>query len=176
MGFPFHPPSAGVEWLRRLDSVNCGPVPPAWGGANRVASPTPATLLREDSVYESLDRGSIGSDGRDGVSHHRGACADFLRRHERRGRQGLKDGVRGARASRPTLLARVADARTLRLAWTHLAERGGPAPGPDGRRFADYTAAEVWDLCRCLAEAIRAAGTYRPGPEQSQNQQGVRPG
>jgi hypothetical protein len=73
---------------------------------------------------------------------------------------------------------RIADARTMRLAWDHLAFQGGQSPGPDGRRYTDYGSEEVWDLCKCLADAVRR-GTYRPGParivEISKSSGGTRP-
>jgi hypothetical protein len=65
----------------------------------------------------------------------------------------------------PYLLSRIADARTLRLAWDFLAEKGGQAPGPNGHRYGDYYSEEIWGLCRCLERALRA-GTYRRGPER----------
>ena len=52
----------------------------------------------------------------------------------------------------------------MRIAFDHLAKKGGQAPGPNGRRYKDLASAEVWDLCRCLAKSVRE-GTYRPGPE-----------
>jgi RNA-directed DNA polymerase len=119
-------------------------------------------------MYENRIWESVWADDdrrRKAVTHHRGALQDFLNRHRADARRALREGVRGARSLAPHLLDRVADARTLRLAWDHLAAKGGQTPGPDGRRYDDYYSDEVWGLCRCLSGALRD-GTYRPGPER----------
>src|SRR5207245_1394730 len=94
-----------------------------------------------------------------------GSAADRLRRHEQDAQRALSRGIRGARELALQLPPRIADAGTMRLAWDYLARRGGQAPGRNGHRYGDYASAEVWDLCRALATAVRD-GTYRPGPER----------
>jgi hypothetical protein len=119
-------------------------------------------------VYEYLIRGEVPADGdppHEAVSHHQGSCQDFLNRHHQDVSKALQNGLRGVREIAPHLFGRIADARTLKLAWDFLASKGGQAPGPNGHRYGDYTSAEVWELCRCLADAIRK-GVYRPGPER----------
>jgi hypothetical protein len=128
--------------------------------------PPPTPHLREVDLYESLLRGNV--DGRTdavGVNAHEGDGNAFLERHRQAAAKAVRDGVRGVRSIAPDLLRRIGDTRTLRLAWDYLAGRGGQAPGPNGLRYRDLASVEVWDLCRCLAQAIRA-GTYRPGPER----------
>lgn len=115
-------------------------------------------------MYEYLSRRSVGHDSSN-VTYHSGTCQDFLDRHEADAKLALTGGVRGAREIAPTLFRRIADPRTLRLAWDYLATKGGPAPGPDRRRYKDYTSPEIWEWCRCLASAIRE-GTYRSGEER----------
>jgi hypothetical protein len=125
-------------------------------------------VRKENDVYDYLWRGSArlpDDAGHEAVSYHRGSCADFLSRHQKDAGRAVRDGVRGIRELAPYLFERIADTRTMRAAWDFLARQGGQAPGPDRHRYGDYTTAEVWDLSRCLARAVRA-GTYRPGPER----------
>jgi RNA-directed DNA polymerase len=126
--------------------------------------PTHATFSGACPLYEYLLRGDV-HESRESVGHHRGSSFDFLRRHENGAATALQNGVRGAREIAPYLFARIADSRTMRMAWDTLAARGGKAPGPDGHRYTDYTSTEVWALCRCVADSIRSK-TYRPGPER----------
>jgi hypothetical protein len=98
--------------------------------------------------------------------HHRGSPEDLLKRHKRSARRAGQQGLAGIRDLSPHLFGLIADPRILRLAWDHLARKGGQAPGPDGRRYTDYSSAEVWDLCRCLGSAL-SNGVYRPGPERT---------
>ena len=63
----------------------------------------------------------------------------------------------------PRLLGLISDERNLRLAWDYLRRRGGHAPGPNGRTYADYSEKEVWQLLRHLRDQIRGQ-TYRPEP------------
>jgi hypothetical protein len=119
-------------------------------------------------MYEYAIRGPVWKDDvrrRQAVTHHQGSGLDYMARHLDDARRALQAGLRGARALAPDLLDRIADQRTLRLAWDFLAARGGQAPGPNGHRYGDYFSEEVWELCRCLARALRK-GTYRPGPER----------
>ena len=120
----------------------------------------------EGDMYDFLKRGAMGNvSDRAAVTYHRGGIGDFLNRHEKDATRALRDGMRGVREVAPHLFNRIADPRTLRAAWDFLARHGGSAPGVNGRRYADYTSAEVWSLCRCLTHAIRD-GSYRPGPER----------
>lgn len=116
-------------------------------------------------MYESLERGEIWRtkrrDPRDVLAHH-GDCDAFLRRHHEDAGQAAGQGIDGVRAFTRYLHERIADARTLRLAWDHLAVHGGQAPGPNGHRYPDYSSSEIWGLCRAIAGALQN-GTYRPG-------------
>ena len=129
-----------------------------------MAFPDPAFFLTRLNMYEYSARGSVIDDP-DEVRHHRGSALDFLRRHEADAARAISAGIRGAKEIAPHLIDRIADARTMRLAWQYLAEKGGQAPGPDHRRYRDYTSTEIWEWCRCLASAVRD-GTYRPSPER----------
>src|SRR5438874_349477 len=139
---------------------------PASGRGAPAGAPHPAQL-REVELYEYVLRGAVDPDDpqRDLVSAHRGNCHDFLKRHQLDVALAHREGMRGLRDLAPYLFERIADARTLRLAWDFLSCKGGQAPGPNGHRFADYSACEVWQLCRTLAGALQD-GTYRPGPER----------
>jgi retron-type reverse transcriptase len=96
---------------------------------------------------------------------HEGSYRDFLRRHG----DESADAARGSKQQKTQLFARLlprmADPRNLRCAIDYLASRGGPAPGPNGRRLGDLDDAEKWDLARALGRTIRS-GTYRPGPHR----------
>lgn len=116
-------------------------------------------------MYEFLSRGPLGSDHPRAVIWHRGQYDQLLTRHHDDVKRVLPNSLRGIRSLAPYLLKRIADARTLRVAWDDLACRGGQAPGPNARCYTDYSSAEVWALCRCLAHAIRAR-RYHPGAEQ----------
>jgi hypothetical protein len=127
-----------------------------------------ARIHREDVLYESYLRGRVPEseeERRAAVTHHQGSALDFLKRHNKDSRYAVRAGVRGVRELAPYLFKRIADARTLRLAWDYLSLQGGQASGPNGRRYRDYSSAEVWDFCRCLADVIRR-GDYQPGPER----------
>jgi len=115
-------------------------------------------------VYEYLHRGAVNDDP-DGVAFNFGSNADFLLRHQADAARALSAGISGTREIAPRLFRRIADARTMRLAWDYLATNGGQAPGCDNRRYGDFTSVEIWEWCRCLASAV-ADGTYRSGPER----------
>lgn len=119
-------------------------------------------------MYEYYHRGPVARSDDErhaAVSYHHGSNQDFLERHKEDARLAVRAGVRSVRDLAPYLFARIADARTLRLAWDFLALKGGQASGPNHRHYRDYTSADVWELCRCLADAIRK-GVYQPGPER----------
>jgi hypothetical protein len=122
----------------------------------------------EQIVYEFILRRELSADenvSHKAVSNHTRSCADFLNCHKKDVGRALDDGLGGARELAPYLFRRIADARTMRLAWDFLATNGGGTPGPNGRRYGDYDTQEVWALCRCLAKAIRD-GKYDPGEER----------
>jgi hypothetical protein len=98
------------------------------------------------------------------VSHHTGSPRDFLHRHRRHAEHVRSRGLEGLLEIVPHLLHRISDARTLALAWEHLEEHGGQAPGPDGERYGDFTESQKWRRCRELCDEIRA-GEYTPGEE-----------
>ena len=111
------------------------------------------TTVRRDPTAQQVDR-------RDGTREQ------FLERHEEACRIAHR---RGPEAVRRDILAflfpRIYDIRTLRLSWDSSRAKGGDAPGPDGRSYADYTRQESWQLLAELSDAI-VAGTYRPGPDR----------
>ena len=117
--------------------------------------------------YDYLLRGRLPGDdaGPDAVGSHRGTTPQFMARYLATAGRASRDGLGGVKALAPDLLGWIADARTLRLAWDHLARNGGHAPGPNGLRYPDLNCAEVWDLCRCLGGVIRG-GTYGRGGER----------
>ena len=130
------------------------------------SSPSPPCFGK--AMYESLIRGEVASDDeqrRQAVSYHRGSCEDFLERHKNDVSRALRDRLPGVKAIAPWLFPRIADARTLRLAWDFLAAKGGQTPGPNGHRYKEYNSAEIWEWCRCVAHALRTA-TYHSGPER----------
>ena len=97
------------------------------------------------------------------VGIHEGSCDDFLRRHELAAAEAVKQGPKGIEKIAPHLFERVADTRNLYMAWEHVAQNGGTAPGPNGHRCSDYEPHEVWEAVRAISNAIQN-GTYRPGP------------
>lgn len=90
---------------------------------------------------------------------------DFQHRLQKAIKLARQNGRAGLKQIAARLFGYIADARTMRLAWDALAAHGGQTPGPDGRRYRDYTSAETWDYCRGLAKAV-AEGTYEPGAER----------
>ena len=79
------------------------------------------------------------------------------------------DAARGTKADRAKfascLFQRATDSRNLYIALDHLGCKGGEAPGPDGLRPGDLSAAERWSLSRAL-ETSRRSGSYQPGPHR----------
>jgi hypothetical protein len=96
---------------------------------------------------------------------HRGACRDFLRRHETEATAAARGTATAKKDFAARLLPRAADSRNLRLARGHLAAEGGQAPGLDGLRSDDLEGHEVWGLVRILGKAL-LGDTYRPGPDR----------
>jgi hypothetical protein len=118
--------------------------------------------------YDSLPRGAViyGDELRSSVVlRHTSSVEQFMHDYHRLAARTVQQRRRGLRTLAPDLLKLISDSRTLRAAWDHLAIRGGQAPGHDGRRYSDYSSAEVWSLCRALSAAIRD-GTYRPQAER----------
>jgi RNA-directed DNA polymerase len=110
--------------------------------------------------------GVVGARARQAPAEpHRGACRDFLRRHEREATEAARGTAKTRRDFVTRLLPRAADSRNLRLAWRYLAAEGGQAPGLDLLRFDDLEEHEVWRLVRTLGKALRD-DTYRPGPDR----------
>jgi hypothetical protein len=98
------------------------------------------------------------------VSAHRGSVDDFLARHRRHVQHVLQRGREGLLEIVPLLLPRISDERTLSLAFDYLAARGGPAPGPDGERYSDFSESGKWQRFRELRDVIRA-GDFVSGDE-----------
>src|SRR5262249_2022867 len=99
------------------------------------------------------------------VSRHRGDRYDFLARHRRQAKKVLKKGRAALKAIAPFLFNRVSDERALRVAWDHLEEHGGRAPGRNGLRFEDHDEHARWLVCRALRDVIRS-GEYEPNEDR----------
>ncbi len=63
------------------------------------------------------------------------------------------------------LLELISEPWVIFESWSFLAKHNGQAPGPNRRRFSDYSQAEVWKQVALLSNSIRE-GTYCPGPER----------
>jgi retron-type reverse transcriptase len=92
---------------------------------------------------------------------HEGSREDFLRRHEQEAARAARGTKRQKAKFASCLLRRVADHRTLRLAWGRLVAEGGHAPGVDGVRPDDLEDHGVWSWIRAVSTALRN-GTYSP--------------
>lgn len=100
------------------------------------------------------------------VSRHRGRIHDFLRRHRREAARVVEGGHSARKRVAPFLVRRIADERTLRIAWDYLVEnrrasRGRGAAEWGSTELPDYA---VWQLLRLIRDDIRR-GDYQPGPE-----------
>lgn len=122
-------------------------------------------------MYESLTRrrgdhqGAGIHDRRPACDPHRGSYRDWLRRHELKAAEAARGTKEGRDAFAALLFDRVSDERNLRIAIDHIDQKGGVAPGPDGRRLADLDDRQRWELARELREEIRS-GTYLPGKDR----------
>jgi retron-type reverse transcriptase len=99
------------------------------------------------------------------VSRHRGDRYDFMAKHRRQMKKVLKKGKAALDAIAPFLFSRVSDERALRVAWDHLQEHGGRAPGRNGLRFEDHDENAKWLVCRALRDVIRS-GEYEPNEDR----------
>jgi len=99
------------------------------------------------------------------VLRHTGSRHCVLDRLHRLARQAVPQGRSALKEAAPVLAQCIADTNFLRLAWDHLAEHGGEAPGPGGDRYEDFTSTQVWQFCRGLRDELRS-GQYQPGPER----------
>ncbi len=97
------------------------------------------------------------------VDAHVGDRQDFLRRHVEATQLALAEGGEALAELAARLPARIADTRTLRLAWDQLRDEGGASPGPNGLTYEDLEEDEVWEWIRYLGERTRNQ-TYRAGP------------
>lgn len=100
-----------------------------------------------------------------GVESHRGSYDKLVERHRQEVRRAVESGPEAIAELVPRLFDRIADFRTLRVAWNHLVAHGGHAPGPDGVRYGDLAALDIWPFLRSLAKSIRDE-SYRPGRER----------
>jgi retron-type reverse transcriptase len=99
------------------------------------------------------------------IDFHRGSWRTFRRHHAHFATEAARTGGAAVKKFARFLLRRAADARMLRDAWEHLANKGGQAPGPSGLSYRDFEEPEVWSLLRAVGNAIRQ-DKYRPGPER----------
>jgi hypothetical protein len=112
-------------------------------------------------MYEYLLRGDL--EGATAMDDDCENC-EALRRHEGDAARAHQQGLRGLREMASGLIERIGDARIMRFAIDHIAEKGGTAPGPNGLRCHDLTSRERWSLCKCLASAV-LNGRYNRGTE-----------
>lgn len=121
------------------------------------------------SGYDFEERSEVKwtEPGLQSLFRHRAPKSNKLRQYEARVRELAAAGafVESIRSFAPDLLELISEPRTLVDAWTYLAAHGGQAPGPDRRRYCDYSRSEVWALCKMLSVVIRD-GSYRPHPEK----------
>lgn len=121
------------------------------------------------SDYDREERGDIewNEPGLKPLFDYRGRRPEKLRLYEVRVNEltatgGCKEVIRSLA---PDLLKLVSEPWLLNECWWFLAKHNGQAPGRDGRRFSDYSRAEVWGLTKELSVAIRN-GSYRPERER----------
>jgi RNA-directed DNA polymerase len=121
------------------------------------------------SDYDFEERGEVNwtEPGLQSLFRHRAPKSSMLRDYKSRVRQlaATGDYKESIRSLSSCLLKLIAEPRVLFDAWTYLAAHGGQAPGPDHRRYADFSRSEVWALCKAISVAIRD-GSYRPHPEK----------
>lgn len=119
-----------------------------------------------DRPHRRPGRDAVGSGARRDppTDAHEGGRAEFMRRHQIEAVTATRDP-----AAKSLLLRRlpdlVADLRTLRDAYDHLAANGGPAPGADGVTYADLSDRDVW----AVLQAVRATlldGSYKPARDR----------
>lgn len=99
------------------------------------------------------------------IAWHRGSYRAFLKRIRRRAAKQSAKGRAGIRHDAAHFMDWIADERTLRVAWDHLAQHGGQAPGIDGWRYCDFPDNQIWDSLRDLRNTIRE-GRYEPAEDR----------
>lgn len=118
------------------------------------------------STYPGRRRGPAGFAGARArqmpAEYHEGTCEDFLRRHEQEAEAAAGGPARERQQFAQCLFHRAADTRNTRLAIEHVANHGGPAPGPNGLRLRDLDDHERWSLARALSRSLTDS-TYRMG-------------
>ncbi|MGA2439592.1 MAG: reverse transcriptase domain-containing protein [Tepidisphaeraceae bacterium] len=103
--------------------------------------------------------------GQDPALFHVGDHRRLIRIHEKHAALRASVGTDGVPPIGPTLMRRLADARTLMTACVDLMRGGGKAPGVDGLTLEMLDLPERWSLCRRLSQEIRA-GEYAPGRDR----------
>lgn len=97
------------------------------------------------------------------VSKHKGTIDEFYQRMQAQLRKTGQERRCARSAIGPYLRQWVYDTRLLWIAWQKLANFGGQAPGPNGRRYSDLNDQEVWHHLQAIHDGLNS-GTYQPGP------------
>lgn len=97
------------------------------------------------------------------VSKHKWSKDEFYENMLAKLRETGQGGRRARNRIRNKLRDWVFDTRLLWIAWQKLANFGGQAPGPNGRRYSDFNNQEVWHCLEAIHDGLKS-GTYRPGP------------
>jgi len=119
--------------------------------------------MKECNVYESYFHVSAARFPADAAALHTGTRHDIRNRCLSELRAASTGGPKAVKEIGPYLFKWACDTRMLRGAWDTLAERGGPAPGPNGRHYEDLDDNEAWSLLSAIHDAVRD-GKYAPGP------------
>jgi len=142
---------------------------PAAGGPR--TGPPASLFTRVTTVSVSLDRLDrptrrpdlywARTPGR--LLRHRGSQADFAAGLGSLARPARRTPA-GCRRATADAFALITDARTLRAAFDHQRDIGGPGPGPDGVRLAAYAEEYVWPYLRGLRNSLRGPDRFPPRP------------
>lgn len=117
------------------------------------------------SDYDWEERGEIdwNEPGLKPLFDHRGLRSEKLHKYETRvsDLMASSDPKEVIRSLAPDLLKLISEPWLLFESWSFLAKYNGQSPGRDGRKFSEYSRADVWGLVDVLSSSIQA-GTYRP--------------
>lgn len=114
-------------------------------------------------MYESYSRVSDAWFPAEAAARHVGTRHEIRDRCLAKLREAGTGGPKAIKEIGPELFEWACDTKMLRGAWDRLAQKGGKAPGPNGRRYEDLDDNEVWDLISVISKLIEK-GQYVPGP------------
>lgn len=95
------------------------------------------------------------------VSRHDRSREEFETYAKLAVRRAVEHGPHAKAELSPYLFKWASDPRLLRGVWGRLARSGGPAPGPNGRRYSDLCDHEVWSLLKSISMSVRGEA-YKP--------------